>query len=220
MLLNQNSNHRRLMKQWKVITAGLLVLSAASVALAEDMKTKSGAWYLNTGYGNTGIIRDADKDFLLPKLGKHVFTVNLGREVFRDKNLTLSLEGGINHHPEDKRCGPSIPFADSDYATPAVEICSLTSAYAIRLGVVATMPLDKLDLTFGLGVGQYFGKHTWKIPGEGNLESDLSNLSLDFVAGVDWNLFEQFAVGAEVRHFQYREIEPATAIGINAKFRF
>lgn len=212
------------MKQWKVLTVGLLVLSAVSVALAGDMKAKSGAWYLNTGYGNTGIIGDADKDFeqVISKLqlGKHVFTVNFGREVFRDKNLRLSLEGGLNHHPEDKRCATPVIPAGVDYATPAVEICSATSVTALRFGVVAAVPLDKLNLNVGLGVGRFFLKQTLKIPGEGNLKPETSELSLDFVAGVDWNLSEQLAVGAEARHFQYREIEPATAIGINAKFRF
>ena len=212
------------MNQWKVLSIGLFVLSAASVALAEDMQAKSGAWYLNTGYGNTGIIGDADKDFeqVISKLqlGKHVFTINLGREVFRDKNLRLSLEGGINHHPEDKRCATPVIPAGVDYATPAVETCSLTSASAYRLGVVAAIQLDKLNLTLGLGAGQYFLKNTLKITGVANLEGETTGMSLDFVAGVDWNLSEQLAVGGELRHFQYREIEPATAIGINAKFRF
>ncbi len=212
------------MKQWKVLTAGFFVLFAASVAIAEDMEAKSGAWYLSTGYGNTGIIGGADKDFLQDgsksQLGKHVFTVNLGREVFRNKNLTLSLEGGINHHPEDERCKTPVIPADVDYATPAVKTCSVTSASAIRLGVVATMPLDKFNLTVGLGVGRYLLKNTLKITGVINLEGNTSESLLDFVTGVAWNFSETFAVGVEIRHFQYREVEPATALGINARIRF
>ncbi len=204
------------MNQWKVLSIGLLVLSAASVAMADDMKVKSGAWYLNTGYGNTGIIGDdeTDNDSLQLKLGEQVFTVNLGREVFRNNNLTLSLEGGINFHPEDTRC-----------ITPGPEIksCSVTSGYAARLGALATIPLGNLNLTFGLGAGQYILDFVFKATvGDYHVKdkADTYGEFLDFVAGVEWNLSKEFAVGAEVRHFQYKEIELATAIGINAKIRF
>ena len=204
------------MKQWKVLIAGLLVLSAASVAHAEDMKAKSGAWYLNTGYGNTSIIGDdnSENDSFQLKLGEDVFTINLGREVFRNNNLTLSLEGGINYHPEDTSCNTP---------GPDIRICSVTSGYAARLGALAMIPLGNLNFTVGLGAGQYILDFTIKSTvGDYHVEdkTDTFGQFLDFVTGVEWNLSKELAIGAEVRHFQYREIEPATAIGINAKIRF
>ena len=128
------------MKQWKVfvVIAGLLVLISrlgracgGHESKIRRMVPEYRVWE-HVWSSKTRIIGNADKDFRRSntvvdnsenklKLGEDVFTINLGREVFRNKNLGLSLEGGINHHPEDKRCATPVIPDHVDYATP-VEI--------------------------------------------------------------------------------------------------
>ena len=41
-----------------------------------------------------------------------------------------------------------------------------------------------------------------------NLEGETTELSLDFITGVDWNVFNNFAIATEMQHFQKEKLNP------------
>ena len=200
----------------KMILIGILVLFTSSMAMAGD-------WYFNT---NVGIVDTPgnDKDVLAidgkPRLSDRVIMLRLGKEVYESDTVVLSLEGGMNLHPEHQICAiPEVPEG-VEVLVPPERVCLKTIVDVFRIGTHVAMPFNQFRVNFGFGWGRYYMKNTLMLPGLGTGSVGFAEQAIDFFTGADYRVNDTFSLGGAITYFQYKDIENATSIGLQAKVRF
>lgn len=205
----------------KLLLSVCLFFSTVSVSIADDyyLSVKGGSLFPNTDTAGLNYF----------KTGYNV-EVAVGTRIHR----YLAIEAGAGYFESEKNGSTSIISVDTFGNITRTDFTPKVSVIPITLTLKGVVPINMVDLFIGGGGGGYYAKYKnkletntfgWVFDGNGNA------FGYHVVGGVDINISNSLAVGAEIKHifvkpdFDFSEFKEkirldGTIVNASLKYKF